>query len=417
MVPTGTREDFYESRLLRGLPWYCVAHPETNSQEPVWVFRADPPKPEELGADDPAQTQHVTIDPGNVFSFEEKCAEIEDAYEAFGCSCCAGEESHRCDACHHAVGFHTCQQSGLKRWRRGTLHGGSVDVQQTLLALCKRMVPLQVLAEKVKKYREAGLMNAEEADYTLKVLEQQCRAMRETDAHAGEEHTGDGNDSLPLRLSTEEMRRELEHREHLLRLKPARSSERCNGHNHESGSADREETDQWRLYEEIRTDLQGRRPVRKVIQASAGTGKSFLLTTLFLWCVLTGLRVCACAPTGIAAANITIPGTDIGATTLHHLFDLKPGLDTNFDFAKEENPKLRQLAMMDVLFVDEFSMLDVEIWSVMQRFLKALELLKRKNARSGEDDYGENTNTHTTKKSAATTNNTNNIAIWRKHIV
>ena len=56
----------------------------------------------------------------------------------------------------------------------------------------------------------------------MKVLEQQCKAMRETDAHVGEQE-GNGNDcaEAPLRLSREEMQRELEHREHLLRLKPA----------------------------------------------------------------------------------------------------------------------------------------------------------------------------------------------------
>ena len=124
-----------------------------------------------------------------------------------------------------------------------------------------------------------------------------------------------------------------------------------------------------------------------LIQASAGTGKSFLLTTLYLWCVLEGLRVCACAPTGIAAANITVDGTDVGATTVHHLFDLKPDLDTNLDFAKGDNPKLQQLAKMDVLFVDEFSMLDMEVWNTVQNLLKALESLKT-NKLPGADDYG-----------------------------
>ena len=266
-------------------------------------------------------------------------------------------------------------------WRRGTLHNGSVDVQETLLALCKKMVPLHVLAEKVQRYKDAALLNEEEANYTLNILEQQCRAMRDTDAHAAEQtNEGAAAQQLPLHLSKDEMRRELEQREHLLRLKPAQHSE--------SGGDENIVTDQWRLYEEARNGLKGQRPVRLLIQASAGTGKSFLLTTLYLWCVLEGLRVCACAPTGIAAANIAIEGTDIGATTIHHLFNLKPGLDTNFDLANEDDPKLQQLAAMDVLFVDEFSMLDVEIWSVVQDFLKALDHVRRNNRRRGADAYG-----------------------------
>ena len=80
--------------------------------------------------------------------------------------------------------------------------------------------------------------------------------------------------------------------------------------------------------------------MRLLVQASAGTGKSFLLTTLFLWCTLQGLRVCACAPTGIAAANIAVEGTDIGATTIHHLFELTTDLETKLDFEEEGNPRL-----------------------------------------------------------------------------
>ena len=101
--------------------------------------------------------------------------------------------------------------------------------------------------------------------------------MRMTDAHAG--GSGEGDIEAPMRLSRDEMQRELEQREHLLQLKPAGRSEV------EDGGA----TDQWRVYQEARHQLQsGERPARLLIQASAGTGKSFLLTTLYLWCLLNG---------------------------------------------------------------------------------------------------------------------------------
>ena len=62
-------------------------------------------------------------------------------------------------------------------------------------------------------------------------------------------------------------------------------------------------------------------PVRLMVQASAGTGKSYLLSTVYLWCIVHGLNCKAAAPTGIAAANIEVEGTDVTATTLHALLD------------------------------------------------------------------------------------------------
>ena len=41
-------------------------------------------------------------------------------------------------------------------------------------------------------------------------------------------------------------------------------------------------------------------------QASAGTGKSYLLSTIYLWCIVNGLNCKAAAPTGIAAANVEV---------------------------------------------------------------------------------------------------------------
>jgi len=242
------------------------------------------------------------------------------------------------------------------------------------------MVPLNILHDKIRRYEEAGLLNPEEATYTLRVLEQQCKAMRDMDAHA-DGSTDDATDATTLRLSRDEMQRELERREHLLRSRPADSGT-------QRGDVD---TDQWRIYVEATSRLKEGRPLRMFIQASTGTGKSFLLTTLYLWCELNGLRVCAGAPTGIAAANIEIAGTSIHATTIHNLLKLNPSLDTNFDFERcEDNPQLQQLIAMDVLFVDEYSMIDVELWTVLQRFLIKLAHVKREHQRKGPaaDEHG-----------------------------
>ena len=53
-----------------------------------------------------------------------------------------------------------------------------------------------------------------------------------------------------------------------------------------------------------------------------GTGKSYLLTSVYLWCLVKKIKVRAGAPTGIAAANIEEPYTDIRAVTLHNMSSL-----------------------------------------------------------------------------------------------
>jgi hypothetical protein len=118
-----------------------------------------------------------------------------------------------------------------------------------------------------------------------------------------------------------------------------------------------------------------------MVQASAGTGKSFLtvqwkslamisiptlqtcsrchtyancsvewLSTVYLWCIVHGKATRACAPTGIAAANVEIQGTSVSAMTLHALFDLDTDLKTgdghgatplssSFDFYSPSTPR------------------------------------------------------------------------------
>ena len=53
-----------------------------------------------------------------------------------------------------------------------------------------------------------------------------------------------------------------------------------------------------------------------------------------LWCIVHGLSCKAAAPTGIAAANIEVDGTDVTATTFHALLELDGELKAKFDLAR-----------------------------------------------------------------------------------
>ena len=82
-------------------------------------------------------------------------------------------------------------------------------------------------------------------------------------------------------------------------------------------------------------------------------GKSFLLTTVYLYCLVHKIKVKAACPTGIAAANIEIEKTAVTATTIHNMFEFDGEYKSRLDFAKLTNAKVADLMTMEVLLLDE----------------------------------------------------------------
>ena len=81
--------------------------------------------------------------------------------------------------------------------------------------------------------------------------------------------------------------------------------------------------------------------------------RSFLLTTVFLYCLCRKIKVKAAAPTGIAAANVEVEGTDVNATTIHALLELDGELHSRLDFSKLDDEKVAFLMVLKVLLLDE----------------------------------------------------------------
>ena len=117
-------------------------------------------------------------------------------------------------------------------------------------------------------------------------------------------------------------------------------------------------------------------------------GKSFLLTTVYLWCIVNGKKAKAAAPTGIAAANVEIEGTDVSATTIHAMLDLDCELKTKLDFAKLGHPKVQALMSLEVLFLDEVSMIDNVCWQVISTLFSFIDHSKRPRERR-TDSFGQ----------------------------
>jgi len=91
------------------------------------------------------------------------------------------------------------------------------------------------------------------------------------------------------------------------------------------------------------------------LTGKAGTGKSFIVKHAIEELKNNGKRVVAIAPTGIAANNI-------GGQTIHSMFNIAPFGVTEFDtcnYLKSE--KRRMLENVDVIFIDEISMLRPDV--------------------------------------------------------
>ena len=284
-----SREKFYEQRLLLGLAWYCEGPPSTRLAEDGqvlvdWTFMWTPPA--DLGATLPPQ--ELVIGPDRAVSFERICAAVEKEFcrrkHKLICACCALEkDEHKCKACRYCTGFHRCfhegHNTGKLRWRKGSLHGGDLDIQRVMFNLHRKRLPLEVLKKKADEYVAEGLLSSEKARNMMLVIEQERNRVRTVNDVSDDENVAP-RENVCSRLSHAEMANELHRREELMR----------------SGSSG--VSDQWRVYTHIVNSLRMGTPLRLMVQASAGTGKSFLLTSVYLWCLCNGKKAKACAPTG-----------------------------------------------------------------------------------------------------------------------
>ena len=63
----------------------------------------------------------------------------------------------------------------------------------------------------------------------------------------------------------------------------------------------------------------------------------------------------------VAAANIEEPGTTVSASTLHNTFGFDGEYECKLDFSKTTDQKVAELIALQLLLIDEVSMLDVDI--------------------------------------------------------
>ena len=295
------REGFYQQRLLLSLAWWCSTPVEAFSVDGKdalqWTFQWSPPSPDDIGgAQLETEMMKIATVPETGFSFEERCKQLEikfgDAELDVVCACCAaGASNSTCDSCRFCTGWHRCSNrpGGGLVWQAGTLHAGRLDIQRMLFNLHRRQIPTSVLQEKAAGYVESKYMSEKEATGILNTI---LFERGENGVANDGALDGDGlvNHGLSRRLTPEEIEAKLA--DNIEKMK--------------AGGEEGVVTDQYRVFKFIIEQLEhGDKPLRLMIQASAGTGKSFLLTSVFLWAVLKGMKTKACAPTGIQLSLVT----------------------------------------------------------------------------------------------------------------
>ena len=220
---------------------------------------------------------------------------------------------------------------------------GPLDVQRVLYNLHRRYLPIELLRAKAQEYVGAGLIEEGQALNMISAIEAErgADALVNDNVVDAEEDLAGASDGCPFaKLSLEQMQELLHRRERLM----------------QGGGDAVGDTDQWRVYQHIVESIAGGSYLRLMVQASAGTGKSFLLTTVYLWCIINKRACRAACPTGIAASNIEIDGTSVSACTLHSMFELETDADgtrSNLDFSKPGAEKVGTVLSMEVLLLDE----------------------------------------------------------------
>ena len=265
LEPLGeTRESFYESKLLLGLPWFCEAPPETvvgadGHTAIQWTFKCEPPC---------ASIEPLTFRVGGTEqpSFEQLCEECETLLSApeldLVCDCCTQEiNGSPCKSCKYATGFHKCTHPDFRgrpqhRWRKGTLHAGTTDVQRLLFNLHRRMVPWENLVTVAEKYVAHEKISKEAMMRALDCI----RAERGIETHlndgVGDALEDSNAQAATSKLTVADMRKELNRRVELMK----------------AGAPEAGVADQFRVYSHIINNIESKNFLRLMTQARCTFG-------------------------------------------------------------------------------------------------------------------------------------------------
>ena len=131
--------------------------------------------------------------------------------------------------------------------------------------------------------------------------------------------------------------------------------------------------DQYTAFDLITTTMRGscrRQGARFFVTGSGGTGKSYLLRALETWFQSRRLTCLKTAPTGIAAININ-------GQTIHSALNISPqqlqGTYKTSLFSTNDQDRLRFCEKVDVLIIDEISMVDATLLDFISQLFRRIK--------------------------------------------
>ena len=82
-----------------------------------------------------------------------------------------------------------------------------------------------------------------------------------------------------------------------------------------------------------------------------------------------------------------IEGTSVVAETIHSLFHFDTDLKTRLDLSNTGNEQVAALLSMELLLLDEVSMIDTDVWCAMAEILSNVDHTRRPEA-TRSDEFG-----------------------------
>ena len=419
------------------MAWHCPAPAQLEvidgKDAVVYTLHWTPPKPEDIGvllAVEPLKVSDIQVE----FSWEERCRHFEtlfcDPELDLVCPCCAGvvEWTGKCDSCRYAVGWHICHHeenecNKIPAWKPGTLFDGPLDVERVILNLHRRGLPMDVLEQKAEQYVEKELISREKADTILEIARGERGQARVTNVLGGDGDE-DGNGTRGTRkLNSSEMAALLAKRESQMR----------------EGGTDEHPTDQSDTPRDLSLffrNLQGSpkwacsRALARILAMVAGLLAHRAKVGCWRWRaaatdgpsqrwhrqkLLAHQRLplgyhkrpqMSCGSTdghsrrqyrdrkhrGWASLLMCIwfyvlfMRVEVGASTLHSLFDLGANYESKLDFTKRHETVVAILRM-SMLLLDEVSMIDCDIFEAIAKQLGIADHTRR-GTTDGFDEYG-----------------------------
>ena len=104
------------------------------------------------------------------------------------------------------------------------MHSGKLDIEGVLWTLARRLVPLEVMKQKVDSYVAEGVIDADDREKYVEMFEQMQCIHRQYNVHRGdlcsENPTGDNTDKENKPMTIQELREDLCVRERNMQTLP-----------------------------------------------------------------------------------------------------------------------------------------------------------------------------------------------------